>query len=250
MKIYLICFLIFLIISNFKLFMDTQEYVIEFLSDEWIRNIAVTTICIFLYLFLGKFVSVKNKLNYAKIISFILIFITLTNHGRLILNGNWNISENLPLQLCSISNLIACTILFIPKNKTLFEFLFYAGIIGAIQAFLTPQINYYDDSLYRYIEYHVTHAGIILLPIYMFQHLNYKLRKYSWLKMLLYLNILVAIIMPLNFQIDSNYMYIAYPPEVNNPLIIGEWPYYILFWEVIVLMFTYSLYVISTRKKV
>ena len=69
---------------------------------------------------------------------------------------------------------IACTILFIPRNKTLFEFLFYAGIIGAIQAFLTPQINYYDDSLYRYIEYHVTHAGIILLPIYMFQHLNYK----------------------------------------------------------------------------
>ena len=55
--------------------------------------------------------------------------------------------------------------------------------------------------------------------------------------------------MPLNFQIDSNYMYIAYPPKVNNPLIIGEWPYYILFWEVIVLMFTYSLYVISTRKK-
>ena len=49
MKIYLICFLNFLIISNFKLFMDTQEYVIEFLSDEWIRNIAVTTICIFLF---------------------------------------------------------------------------------------------------------------------------------------------------------------------------------------------------------
>ena len=116
--------------------------------------------------------------------------------------------------------------------------------------FLTPQINYYDDSLYRYVEYHITHSGIILLPIYMFQYLNYKLRKYSWLKMLLYLNILVAIIMPLNFQIDSNYMYIAYPPEVNNPLIIGDWPYYILFWEVIVLMFTYSLYVISTRKKV
>ena len=76
--------------------METKEYVIEFLSNEWIRNMAVTIICIFLYLFLGKFVSVKNKLNYAKIISFVLIFITLTNHGRLILNGNWNISENLP----------------------------------------------------------------------------------------------------------------------------------------------------------
>ena len=62
--------------------METQEYVIEFLSDEWIRNIIVTTIFIFLYLFLGKFVSINNKLNYAKIISFVLIFITLTNNGR------------------------------------------------------------------------------------------------------------------------------------------------------------------------
>ena len=38
------------------------------------------------------------------------------------------------LHLCGISNLIACFI-FLQKNKVLFEFLFYAGIIGGIQAF-------------------------------------------------------------------------------------------------------------------
>ena len=52
--------------------------------------------------------------------------------------------------MCGISNLIACFILFLPKNKTLFEFLFYAGIIGAIQAFLTPQINNFDGTNYEY----------------------------------------------------------------------------------------------------
>ena len=39
------------------------------------------------------------------------------------------------------------------------------------------------------------------LPIYMYNNLGYELRKFSWLKMLIYLNILVAIVMPLNFQI-------------------------------------------------
>ena len=52
---------------------------------------------------------------------------------------------------------------------------------------------------------------------------------------------------------DGTVLHVTRRSEHNpngNPLIIGEWPYYILFWEVIVLMFTYSLYVISTRKKV
>ena len=134
------------------------------------------------------------------------------------------------------------------KNKVLFEFLFYAGIIGGIQAFLTPQINNFDGSFFEYFSYHFSHGGIIFLPIFMYLYLNYELAKFSWLKVVLYLNMVLAFVMPLNFQIDSNYMYLAYPPNVNNPLILGEWPYYILYWEFIIVIFTYTTYVISTRK--
>ena len=130
----------------------------------------------------------------------------------------------------------------------LFEFLFYAGIIGGIQAFLTPQINNFDGSFFEYFSYHFSHGGIIFLPIFMYLYLNYELTKFSWLRVVLYLNMVLAFVMPLNFQIDSNYMYLAYPPNVNNPLILGEWPYYILYWEFIIVIFTYTTYVISTRK--
>ena len=226
-----------------------ENYVIEFLSSEWIRNTSFAVLVILLYLLIGKFLKTNDKLKFAKIISIILIITTITGHSRNIINGYWNISENLPLQLCGISNLIACLILFIPKNKTLFEFFYFAGIIGAIQAFLTPQINNFDGTNYEYVEYYISHGGILLLPIYMFNNLGYELRKFSWLKVLIYLNILLIFIMPLNFKINSNYMYLAYPPNVDNPLIIGEWPYYIIYWEIIIVIFTYTLYVISTRKK-
>ena len=226
-----------------------ENYVIEFLSSEWIRNTSFAVLVILLYLLIGKFLKTNDKLKFAKIISIILIITTITGHSRNIINGYWNISENLPLQLCGISNLIGCFILFIPKNKTLFEFFYYAGIIGAIQAFLTPQINNFDGTNYEYIEYYISHGGILLLPIYMFNNLGYKLRKFSWLKVLIYLNILLIFIMPLNFKLNSNYMYLAYPPNVDNPLIIGKWPYYIMYWEIIIIIFTYTLYVISTRKK-
>ena len=226
-----------------------ENYVIEFLSSEWIRNTSFAVLIILSYLLFGKFLKTNDKLKFAKIISIILIITTITGHSRNIINGYWNISENLPLQLCGISNLIGCFILFIPKNKTLFEFFYYAGIIGAIQAFLTPQINNFDGTNMNMLNI-ISHGGILLLPIYMFNNLGYKLRKFSWLKVLIYLNILLIFIMPLNFKINSNYMYLAYPPNVDNPLIIGEWPYYVMYWEIIIVIFTYTLYVISTRKKI
>ncbi len=230
--------------------METTVYVIEFLSNEWIKNSVLTVLSIVTYLFIGKQLSGKNQLYFGMLISVFLIITTITGHSRNISNGYWNISDNLPLHLCSISNLIACFILFIPKNKRLFEFLFYAGIIGAIQALLTPQINNFDGSNYEYFEYYASHVGILLLPIYMFKNLNYKLTHFSWLRIVLHLNILLAIILPLNFLIDSNYMYLAAAPSVSNPLVIGDWPYYILFWEPIVVIITYFLYLISTGKKV
>ena len=229
--------------------METEKYVIDFLTDEWIRNSVASLLYILMIMFIGRQMSHKQRLFLAKSIAILLIITTVTGHSRNIANGYWNASENLPLQLCGISNLIACFILFTKKNKILFEFLFYAGIIGGIQAFLTPQINNFDGSNYEYIEYHFSHAGIILLPIFMYNFLNYEITKFSWLRVVLYLNVVLMIVMPLNFQMNSNYMYLVYPPNVNNPLIVGEWPYYIIYWEFIIVVFTYTTYVITTRKK-
>ena len=51
--------------------------------------------------------------------------------------------------------------------------------------------------------------------------------------------------MPIDFLIDANYMYLKNPPEVDHPLVSGEWPYYLVNLEFAVLFllyFTYSLF--------
>ena len=229
--------------------MDTQNYIIEFMSDEWIRNTIISVCLILIILFLSNnFFNKDQKLKIVKILSLFMIIMTVTDHSRNIMNGLWNVSDNLPLHMCGLTNLIACSVLFTKLNKRVFEFFYFAGIIGGIQAFLTPKINNFDGSTFEYISYHTSHAGIILIPIFLLTNLNYSITKFSWFRVWVYLNIIIAFIIPFNFQIDSNYMYLASPPDVDNPLLIGEWPYYIFFWEIIVIMFTYTLYVVSTKK--
>ena len=49
----------------------------------------------------------------------------------------------------------------------------------------------------------------------------------------LFINILVLIIGVINLILDSNYMFLCAPPDVNNPFLIGQWPYYLLVLEVV-----------------
>ena len=224
-------------------------YTIDFMSDEWIRNTMITGFFICFFLLMGKILSVNQNIKIAKSLSCILLISTLFSHIGNIISDQWTIREHLPLHLCSINSLICISVLFLKNNQSLFEFSFFGGIIGGIVAILTPQINDYDGSLLEYLVYYFSHSLIILIPLYLFFYLSFELKKFSWLKTILLLNILMVIIMPLNYFIKSNYMYLNYPPKVDNPLIIGEWPFYLIYFELFILILFLSIYWIFTRIK-
>jgi len=227
-----------------------EAYTIEFLSIEWTRNLLIIISFIAFFLFIGKFLSKKQNLIVAKAISFFLLLVTTISHLSNLESGQWSVKEHLPLHLCSINGLICICILFIPKNKNLFEFNFFGGVLGGFVALLTPQINDYDGSILEYSVYYLSHGMIILIPLYLYYYLNYKLRRFSWLKTLFFLNILMAILIPLNSYLDSNYMYVNEPPKVENPLIIGEWPIYLINLELIIILLFAITYFIFTKVSV
>ena len=223
-------------------------YVVEFMTDEWKTWTLFSLIFISVPLILARFLNRTQKIQVTYLIGVIMILDFITENGGFIMSGTWDVQYNLPIQLCGISSLICCVLPFIKKKDKLFQFVYYTGVIGGIMAILTPQMNYFDGSLRYYLNYYVSHSLIIVLPIFMFLHLDLKLPKFSWFKIWVHLNILMAIIMPINFLLDSNYMYVNAAPEVSNPLVVGEWPYYLIIWEPLVMIIAYLIYAISKRK--
>ena len=229
---------------------DINKYTIEFMSTNWIITVACVIALIFMVLYVGHKLPVSKKETYAKFLALLMIGFFITNHSLLFFLGKWEISKELPVHLCSISGLICCFIMFIPKNKRqfLFEFLFYCGIIGGIQAIFTPLLDDYGGYNFFYIQFFFKHAMIIAFPIYLRNNLGMKLTKFSWLKTYFALNVLMILLIQLNNILGSNYMYVNVPPAVDNPMVIGEWPTYLYWWELFVLILILLVFIIGKPK--
>jgi uncharacterized membrane protein YwaF len=58
----------------------------------------------------------------------------------------------------------------------------------------------------------------------------------------LFTNLMVIVVGMINYFLGSNYMFLCAPPDANNPLLIGGWPYYILVLEMIFFIYGYIIY--------
>lgn len=235
--------------------MDTP-FAIEFLSKEWIRNMSITMFLASLYFYLSYRVKNQNIQIFLKSSSLIIIGMTFTYHIILGSSGAWTLKEDLPLHLCSVSAIICSVIFFVKKKQFLFEFLFYCGIIGGLVSILTPQITLYNDNYFFYIMFYFKHASIITIPLVIMYRMKMKLGKYSWLKTFGGINILLAIVMPVNSVLGSNYLYVAKPPIVKNFLILGTGektilglPDYVFGFEIELLILLLMFYLIFKPKK-
>lgn len=233
-----------------------STFAIDFFSEEWIRNASITTILVLLYFYILSKINNENLGLFFKISALVIISMTLTHEIILLSSGSWTLIEDLPLHLCDVSAIICCIIFFVKKKQLLFEFLFYCGIIGGFISILTPQITLYDGNYFYYIMFYFKHASIIVIPIAIMFRMKMQLRKYSWLKTFAGINILLAIVMPVNAAFGSNYLYVAKPPIVKNPLILGTGentilglPDYVFGFEIILLILLLIFYIIFKPRK-
>ena len=64
----------------------------------------------------------------------------------------------------------------------------------------------------------------------------------SWLKIFLISQLLIPVIGGIDYLLNANYMYFREKPIVENPLIIGRWPWYIAGFEVFLFLHFYIVY--------
>ncbi|GMK46967.1 ABC transporter permease [Paenibacillus glycanilyticus] len=164
--------------------------------------------------------------------------------------GLWSVKYTLPLELCSISQMLAIIMLF-TRSKLLYQIVFFAGIGGAMQAMLTPDLDY-PYPHFRFFHFFIVHIAIILAPLYMTWIESFRPTwKSVWITMI-FLNILLVAVGGTDYWLDANYMFLREKPEGASLLdVLGPYPYYIVVEEGIALVLFSLMYLpfIPWRRK-
>jgi len=145
--------------------------------------------------------------------------------------GSWNIQEHLPLHACSILIWLSGFML-IKKNKSIYEFAYFIGIAGALQALFTPDIGMYGFPHYRFFQTFISHGLLVTGAVYMTTVEGFRPTWRSLLRVLVVINLYLIIVMGINTLIGSNYLFVSRkPPEPTLLDALPEWPIYLFYIE-------------------
>jgi hypothetical integral membrane protein (TIGR02206 family) len=219
-------------------------------STEHVMAIVMLFLSVFL-LFLTK-KSLWHREDYLRVIERLFALSLLTMeiiyHIWMVSTERWNFTSSLPLELCSISLLVAIALLW-TGNRRLYMFVFFAGIGGAIQAIGTPVLDV-GFPHFRYFHFFYTHIGIILTALYFTWIKGYRPTFRGIVSTMIVLNILLPFIFFVNQLFDANYMFLRMKPENGSLLdVLGPYPWYILSLEAVAFIIFALLWLAFRKRK-
>ncbi len=158
----------------------------------------------------------------------ILILNELAWHLWNIKTGQWRVQTMLPLHLCSLFVLLSAVML-VTRSYRIYEFAFFLGIGGAVQALLTPDAGKYGFPHLRFFQVIISHAAIVSAAVYMTVVEGYRPYWSSLLHVLIGANLYMLLVGLINWRLGSNYLFIARKPDTPSMIdLLGPWPWYIL----------------------
>ncbi|MBK8700682.1 MAG: TIGR02206 family membrane protein [Saprospiraceae bacterium] len=207
-----------------------------------LEHIQVLLFCaLFGYWFISRGSSVWDegqKIKYALRLSAVLMFLQLFKPLIRLVIGNYSHQTDLPFHLCSLMP-FAMFYIYSNGSRRWWAIFFFWIMAGTFQALFTPSLT---DNLphYEAFRYWGVHAGVVILALYGYFAMNWRLKPMDILYSGLAMNATALIIYPYNCLTNSNYFYLnAKPPGTTLYTALPEWPWYILSLElVIVILFS------------
>lgn len=206
---------------------------------------------LFLLRFKGSGEHTKNRLRVAMAV--ILWANEIAWHAWNVAVGQWTVQTMLPLHLCSVL-VWAGGLMLVTKNYRVYEFMYFLGIGGAIQALATPDLGIYGFPHFRFFQTFISHGMVITSAIYMTTVEGFRPTWKSFLRVALWMNVYVLVIYFVNSAIGSNYLNINFKPDTPSLLdLLPEWPVYILYMEaigIVTCLLLYLPFAIEDRRKI
>ncbi|HET9913333.1 MAG TPA: TIGR02206 family membrane protein, partial [Anaerolineales bacterium] len=145
----------------------------------------------------------------------------------------WTVQTMLPLHLCSLL-VWAGALMLVTKSYRIYEFMYFMGIAGAIQALATPDLGIYGFPHFRFFQTFLSHGLIVTSAIYMTAVEGFRPTWKSMLRVFVWTNIYAGVVYYINTQIGSNYLMINHRPETPSLLdLLPDWPVYIIYMELL-----------------
>ena len=220
--------------------MAVEHWAPEIGGQFWWNGVFFVLLFVPLMIFVGKKLSedYRNYMLYG--MGIYQLGVKFGSQISYVLSDNYILATNLPLQLCSISGILAGVVVFYRK-QILLEFLYFFGIVGFIHSILTPEFTG-GTSAWNIFDYYVGHSMLFIVPIFLMMFYGFRLRKHAWWTSFIYLQLIVVVVSQVNAIIGNgaNYMYLAEAPIADNIFILQD-PYHILGFELAALAHFYLL---------
>ena len=211
----------------------------------------IILLSILIYVFRDRFTD-RGRYVFRYGVAIVVILNEIFWHIWNIIGGTWNIQKLLPLWVCSVL-IWLIPFLLISKNRFLFDFYYFMGIIGAVQAIATPDIGIYGFPHSRYFQFFIGHGGLLLAVFYMTWVEGFRPTWKSVWRVLIGMNIYWGFTAIVNALIGSNYLYTGGKLETASMLdVLGPYPWYLLSMEVlgwILIIALYLPYAIRDKKE-
>ena len=182
------------------------------------------------------------------ILAIINILITLFYYG-----GKWIyigfVPEYLPLHLCYICNIISI-ILLINKNKKLYVFLIFVGVLGGISSLISMDLTL-SYKYFKYYYFSFTHINIVIVPLYFAIVHQYSSNNKEVIKAFIFLQILGIFMGIINYYYESNYFFVSFNSSIaaEGTILENLGSGYFYFINLEILAFFYlSIYLIINKK--
>lgn len=219
-----------------------------FSTSHLVTLVLVLLLIVLTYVFRQKLQTQAKRFTVRYILAGLLLLSEVLYHLWHLYTDSWTFAYTLPLQLCSVT-LILSAIMLITRSYPLYEITFFAGIGGAAQALLTPEL-FYPFPHFRFVHFFVAHAGIILACLFMTWIEGYRPTLRSIWRTMGFLNLLLVITLFVNRLTGGNYLFVSRKPD-NASLIdfLGPYPWYIASLEAVALVLFFVLYLPFLRKQ-
>ena len=159
----------------------------------------------------------------------------------------WNVSNSLPLELCSIS-LVMTVILLLTGNNHVYDCSDSFPILHWGLLLATPVLDL-SFPHFRFFHFFYTHMAIVVTALYFTWVKGYRPTFKGIVKTMVALNVLLPMVFAINVYVQGNYMFLRTKPTDGSLLdFLGPYPWYILSLEGVAFLIFVILWLLFRRR--